>query len=179
MSRKTLITLHLYLAAFFAPILLLMAISGGLYLAGIHGDMQKGDAVFIAGATLNGSGEAKEAEVRALLEQAGLDSHFEYIKERGDMIQTRPTSRDHYQIGIKPDGIEITAISPSLTASLMELHKGHGPRLFRVLLQIMAVGLVVVLISGVILGLQSPLLKTKTAGFTVAGLLAFVIFAML
>ena len=37
MSRKLLINIHLYLAAFFTPVLLIMAISGGLYLMGIKG----------------------------------------------------------------------------------------------------------------------------------------------
>ncbi len=36
MNRKLLITIHMYLSAFFAPAVLLVAISGGLYLQDLH-----------------------------------------------------------------------------------------------------------------------------------------------
>ena len=41
MDRKLLITIHMYLAAFFTPAVLLVAISGGLYLAGFKGDVEQ------------------------------------------------------------------------------------------------------------------------------------------
>jgi hypothetical protein len=41
MDRKLLITIHMYLAAFFAPAVLLVAISGGLYLAGVKGNVEQ------------------------------------------------------------------------------------------------------------------------------------------
>ena len=39
MNRKLIITIHLALAAFFTPILLIVGISGGLYLIGEKGEM--------------------------------------------------------------------------------------------------------------------------------------------
>lgn len=176
MSRKTLVTIHLYLAAFFAPIMLLMAVSGGLYLLGIKGSVEKGETVFIAGAQINADGDKVE-QVKNILEQAGLDADFEYLKDRGSMMQTRPTSRDYYEIEPTPGGMKITPASPDLVASMMELHKGHGPGLFRILEQITALGLILILISGLIIGLKSPLLKTPTIGLTAAGILVFVILA--
>ena len=46
MDRKLLITLHLYLSAFFAPAVILVAVSGGLYLLGVKGNvaMEIGDS---------------------------------------------------------------------------------------------------------------------------------------
>lgn len=176
MSRKTMMTIHLYLAAFFAPILLIMAISGGLYLLDIKGSMDKGDTIILEGATITASGD-KVAQVKTLLESAGLDSDFEYLKERGAMMQTRPTSRDYYEIKAKGNRVEITPVSPDLVAAMMELHKGHGPGLFRLLEQIMALGLILTLLTGLIVGLQSPLFKIRTVGFTAAGIFVFVIFA--
>lgn len=176
MSRKTMMTIHLYLAAFFAPILLLMATSGGLYLLDVKGSMEKGDTLVIEGATIADSGD-KVAQVKQLLESAGLDSDFEYLKDRGPMMQTRPTSRDHYEIKAMANRVEITPVSPDLVAAMMELHKGHGPGLFRLLEQLMALGLILTLLSGLIVGLQSPLLKTRTVGFTAAGIFVFVIFS--
>ena len=40
MDRKLIITVHMYLSAFFAPAVLLVAVSGGLYLAGIKGEVE-------------------------------------------------------------------------------------------------------------------------------------------
>ncbi|MEK9712897.1 MAG: hypothetical protein VW258_10060, partial [Thalassolituus sp.] len=74
-------------------------------------------------------------------------------------------------------GVEITPVSPSLVAALMELHKGHGPGLFRILEQITALGLILVLISGLIIGLKSPMLKKPTVALSAGGILVFVIFA--
>lgn len=176
MSRKTMMTIHLYLAAFFAPILLLMATSGGLYLLDVKGSMVKGDTFVIEGATIDNSSN-KTAQVKKLLEQAGLDSDFEYLKDRGAVMQTRPTSRDHYEIKTTANRVEITPVSPDLVAAMMELHKGHGPGLFRILEQVMALGLILTLLSGLIVGLQSPLFKSRTVGLSAAGIFVFVIFA--
>ena len=39
--RATIIKLHLFVAAFFAPILLMVAVSGGLYLIGSKGTTER------------------------------------------------------------------------------------------------------------------------------------------
>ena len=39
MSRTLLVTIHMTLAAFFAPFVFLVAISGGLYLIGVKGEL--------------------------------------------------------------------------------------------------------------------------------------------
>ena len=41
LTRKQLLTLHMYVAAFFAPAVFLVAISGGLYLAGVKGSVEQ------------------------------------------------------------------------------------------------------------------------------------------
>jgi hypothetical protein len=153
-----------------------MAVSGGLYLLDIKGSMEKGETIVLEGVTIDDTGD-KSAQVKKLLEQANLSNDFEYLKDRGAVMQTRPTSRDHYEIKTTGNRVEITPVSPDLVAAMMELHKGHGPGLFRLLEQIMALGLILTLLTGLIVGLQSPLLKTRTVGFTAAGIFVFVIFA--
>ena len=39
--RALWVKIHLYIAAFFSPMLLMMAVSGGLYLLGIKGTVEK------------------------------------------------------------------------------------------------------------------------------------------
>ena len=149
-----------------------MAVSGGLYLSGIKGSFEKGETIFVPAVQIDAD-QAKESQVKEILQQAGLDADFEYVKDRGRLMQTRPTSRDYFELEPTADGM----VSPDLVASLMELHKGHGPGLFRILEQITALGLILILISGLIIGLKSPLLKKPTIGLTAAGILVFVILA--
>jgi len=180
MSRKTIMTLHLYLAAFFAPIMLIVAVSGGLYLLGIKGEMVKGEAILLPGVVFDAEDtDEKAVQVRLALADAGLDSDFEYLRERGAMMMTRPTSRDFYEIMPVEGGVQVTPVSPDFVAAMMELHMGHGPGLFRILEQLMAAGLILTLLTGVVVGLQSPLLKTRTVAISAAGILVFVIFAAL
>lgn len=178
MSRKLMMTIHLYLAAFFAPILLLMAVSGGLYLVGVKGSMDKGDPVFVNGATIDAEGDTK-AQIKTLLDEAGFSSRFESVKDRGDKFQTRPSSRDHFEITPNEAGVSITPVSPSLVAAMMELHMGHGPKLYRSVEIVMALGLVLILLSGLIIGIKSPLLKTPTVAVSAAGIIIFIVLAAL
>ena len=57
-----------------------------------------------------------------------------------------------------------------LVKQLVELHKGHGPGLFKTLQKIMAVGLVIILLSGFWLGVSSEALRAPTLITTIAGL---------
>ncbi|APR68915.1 PepSY-associated TM helix domain-containing protein [Thalassolituus oleivorans] len=179
MSRKLLVSLHLYLAAFFAPVIIIMAISGGLYLFDVKGEMTAGESVVVPNVQLTQDSAALDDQVRGLLAQAGIDADFEYVKGRGNEAQTRPTSRDYYQLKNLADGVEITAMSPSLQAGLMELHKGHGPSLYKWLEKAFAVALIFIMLTGLYLGLQSPMLKQKTMLLCSSGLLVFVLIALL
>jgi len=61
----------------------------------------------------------------------------------------------------------------------MELHKGHGPSLYKWLEKAFAAALILIMLSGLYLGLQSPMLKQKTMVLSGAGLLVFVVLALL
>ena len=100
-------TLHLYLAALFTPVMLILAASGGLYLFGYKGEMEKGTPVFVDKVSLFDETGNTHDRVKNLLVEAGLDDDFKYIKQRGKKIQTRPTSRDHYEITEHKGGVKI------------------------------------------------------------------------
>ncbi|MFT7125066.1 MAG: putative iron-regulated membrane protein, partial [Candidatus Azotimanducaceae bacterium] len=70
--RRLLINVHLYLAAFLAPMLLLVAVSGGLYLLNIKGEVTREAVVMPAGSNLDTEAPTLEADVRALLAEAGI-----------------------------------------------------------------------------------------------------------
>ena len=173
--RLTWIRIHLYIAAFFTPMLLTMAISGGLYLLDIKGNVEKTDIDLTESRSIDTATGSLEAQVRDLLVANGIDHEFEYIRVSGNNLVTRPTSTTWYQVQLAGPEIRLSRHEPDLIARLVELHKGHGPGLFKNLQKVMALGLLVVLLSGLWLGLTSPALRLPTAGILGAGLLVFLV----
>lgn len=176
MSRKLLVSIHLYLAAFFAPFIIVMALTGGLYLLGIKGEIVKSPVAMLDGVHLNGKSANLKEDVSRLLQQAGVSSFgFDYVKVKGDHLYTRPTSSTHYLLEPGDAGVKVTQIDPSLIAGLIELHKGHGPAAFRIVEQLLAAGLILIMLSGLYLGLMAPKLKGPTIVLSSSGLLVFLL----
>ncbi|MCX2981598.1 hypothetical protein EYC98_12065 [Halieaceae bacterium IMCC14734] len=178
MDRKLLITLHLYLSAFFAPAVILVALSGGLYLLGIKGTVAvepvySGPAVAFA---IDANSPTLKQDVKVLLSTAGVnDFEFDYVKVKGNTLYTRPTSAEHYQFKLSADAVEVIHAIPSLQNRMIELHKGHGPTAFKTFQKAFAVGLLLVILSGLWLGISAARLRPKTLLSTGAGTLLFVL----
>ncbi len=174
MNRKLLITLHLYLAAFLAPAILLVAISGGLYLAGVKGHVEQTGIYRSADSTLDPEASTLNEDVTALLAEAGVqDYSFEYVKVSGNMLTTRPTSRNHYIVKIGAGEAEVIAARPNLQSRMIELHKGHGPTLFKTYQKGFAIGLALILLSGLWLGVSAARLRRPTLLTAAAGTIVF------
>jgi len=174
MDRKLLISIHMYLSAFFAPAVLLVAISGGLYLIGIKGEVQETSIYKSSEIAIDASSPSLKDDVTALLAEAGVASFdFEYVKVKGSTLYTRPTSTEHYILNLGADGVEVVQGVPSLQKRMIELHMGHGPTAFKTFQKFFAVGLVFVMISGMWLGLSAKHLRRSTALTVGAGAVLF------
>ena len=179
MDRKLLITIHMYLAAFFAPAVLLVAISGGLYLAGVKGTVEQEAIYSSSDVTIDRKSASLNADVAALLADAGVESYsYEYVRVSGANLYTRPTSSDHYIIKLNESAVEVIHARPSLQSRMIELHKGHGPSAFKTFQKAFAVGLLFIMLSGLWLGISAARLRrstllTATAGAVVFALLLF------
>lgn len=174
MDRKLLVTIHMYLSAFFSPAVLLVAISGGLYLLGIKGEVE--EEVIYRGndVTIDSSSDSLKADVDALLYNAGVSSYsFDYVKVKGETLYTRPTSSEHYIIKLYPDDLEVIHARPSLQSRLIELHKGHGPTAFKTFQKTFAIGLILIILSGLWLGISAARLRKSTTLALIAGALIF------
>lgn len=176
MNRKTLITIHHYLAAFFAPMVFLAAISGGLYLLDVKGGVSSESILGPVATTLDPNSTNLKDEVDAVLAQAGIEFDYEYVKVSGNTLYTRPTSKQHYALTLTDGQVTVVRQSPTIQKRMIELHKGHGPQWFKSFQKLFALGLFLIIFSGLALGFTSPLMKRKTLATSLTG---FVVFAAL
>jgi len=175
MTRSLWINIHLYIAALFAPVFVLVGISGGLYLIGIKGSVSQTPVSLAANVVLDAKSATLADDVRQVLAAADIDHSFEYIKVSGNRLYTRPTSKVHYEFSLNDGGVTATRNQPDLQKRMIELHKGHGPTAFKTLQKFVAVGLVITVLSGLWLGLSAPALRAKSLGLSGAGLLLFIL----
>ena len=179
MARALLIKLHLYCSAFFAAAIVLVAVSGGLYLIGIKGTIEQTPV----GTLATGQQlllDPSEAKVQAVLASLGVsDFEFEYVKQKGSQLITRPTTRAYYTLDISGDEAVVQYNEPSLQKRMIELHMGHGPTAYKTYQQVFAAGMVFIILSGLWLGLSSARLRLSTAVISGSGVLLFLWLAFL
>ena len=173
--RKYLILAHLWLAGLMAPAFALHAISGGLYLMDIKGKAATERVALPAGATLDFQSETLEADVREFLKTANLNHDFEYVRNRGTIIQLRPTSKTYLEFKQTPQGLSATRVKPDTIRSMMELHKGHGPQLFKSYQKLVAALLLLVVLGGILVGLMAKAYRRQTVIAVIIGGVVFVL----
>lgn len=178
MSRKLLVNIHLYLATFLAPIILMMAISGGLYLFEYKGNVEK-EVIYSGPATFQLDSKDLEAEVTKFLQANNQNSDFEYLRKAGSGFVTRPTSRDYYSFKFNADQLQVVLEKPDAIKTIVELHKGHGPSWFKTFQKLTAFGLTFILLSGLWIALKTPPMRKLAISLTSAGLLVWLALAFI
>ncbi len=165
MNRQLLVKIHLYFSAFFAPFLLLMAVTGTFYLLGYKGSVEKEKitSVLVTHAKLN------EDSIRSYLKEIDPEYTFEYLKTSSGLIMTRPTTRMNYEFKQSGDQYTIYRVKPNFLKSIIEVHKGHGPKILKGLQTILGVSLMIILVSGMLIAFatkrdQKPTLILMSAG---------------
>ena len=171
--RKYLILAHLWFAGIMAPAFVLHALSGGLYLLDIKGEAATERVALPSGASLNFESPTLEADVRALLKDANLDHEFEYIRNRGTRIELRPTSKTYLEFTNSSQGLSATRVKPDTVRSMMELHKGHGPQLFKTYQKFVALLLIGVVLGGILVGLLAKAYRRQTIIAVIVGGIIF------
>ena len=178
MARALLIKLHLYCSAFFAAAIVLVAVSGGLYLIGIKGTIEQTPV----GTLATGQQlllDPSEAKVQAALVTLGVsDFEFEYVKQKGSQLITRPTTRPFYTLDISGEDAVVRYNEPSLQKRMIELHMGHGPTAYKAYQQVFAAGMLFIILTGLWLGLSSARLRFSTAVISGAGVILFLWLAL-
>ena len=173
MTRTLLIKLHLYLSAFFSAAIILVAVSGGLYLIGIKGSVEQAPVNILDGGRTLMADPSHNAVSQALYRAGVSGFEFEYVKQKGAQLITRPTTRPFYTLDIQEDEITVQYNEPSLQKRMIELHMGHGPTAYKRYQQVFAAGMLFIMLSGLWLGLSSARLRLSTALISGSGLITF------
>lgn len=166
--RKTMIYLHLGLASLFMPMLLLMPFTGAMYLWGFQGDQKKSAAFEISEVVPTETSE-QEKFFRDQFKNKGIEFNFEYIKANKNEFIFRPQSRNHYVANKADDGKWIVSkMEPNLLRRMIELHKGHGPKIMRIFESIFGISLILTTLSGLWLAWNvKPYRKITVVSFVV------------
>lgn len=177
--RRILIWVHLYIAAFMAPAFALVAISGFNYLIDQRGDATRTEISLPADATLNPDSETLAADVQALLASAGEDAKISGVQtRRGGDLATQPVTRTHYTLRITPEGVTANKVKPNLQQSMLEIHKGHGPAILNFYHKLVAIGMLIVVFGGVLVGVFAKAYRKPTLITTAVGTVLYIAAAM-
>lgn len=179
MKRHHIITIHLVLSTFLLPFLLMMPLTGTLYLLGEKGDQTTSEKMFSISGPIPEGEQEREKFFRDAFKEKSIDFRFEYIKDAGSTLIFRPASRDHYIAKLNEEGADLHEAQPNFLKKMIELHKGHGPRLFRSFEMIFGVGLILIALSGVWLAVLVPMYRKKLVLSFLAGALFFALPLML
>lgn len=169
MKRSLLLNIHLVLSALFIPFLLIIPLSGSLYLLGVKGEVNKTEVMRVE-AQVPAELKDKEAFFKTFFAEQKIDFDFEYIRETPAELIFRPTTRDYYTATVKDGSITLFAVKPSMLAKLMELHKGHGPQKMKKLEAAFGISLILILLTGLWLALTVPKYRKLTVISTMVGL---------
>ncbi len=172
MKRITFIKIHLYLSGVAIVFMGLMATSGALHLLAGDEDVETQSMK-----TITLDSELDKEQLTSLFEKElkGIDENysFDYIKGSHKSLTARPTSRTYYTIKVQENQALIEKHIPSIRLSLMELHKGHGPRTSRPILGILGLIVIGAVLSGLWLGWSSPQFRKITIATGVSGALIY------
>jgi hypothetical protein len=160
-TRQFMIQIHLVIASVFLPLLLMMPLTGALYLWGFKGEQTKEEAFRI---TDRPPVEklAQEEFFRAKFKEQNIDYDFEYVRAAAKEYIFRPATQIHYIANVDGDELIFSRINPNLLKRMMELHKGHGPILMRWFESLFGVALIMVTLSGLWLAFTVPKYRRLT-----------------
>lgn len=177
--RKLLVKLHLVFAAFLAPLFIVVGITGGNYLLDNKGEFSKSSIELAADSTLDFESSTIEDDIKKLLVDNNISHKYEYARVRTNSIQLRPTSKKYIEFRKTATGVEAYWVKPNLQGSFMELHKGHGPTLFKTYQKIAAFSLVGIVLGGFLVGILSPIYRRMTLATAAIGTVGFIALAFL
>lgn len=182
--HKQLIIIHTVLAAFFLPMGIMYAITGGLYGLGITGGYHTTQTTIQLQAPLNGELSTMVALAEAELARAGVAPH-----SGGASIKTGGTSYFLEWTGTQRD-VQLHPTNDPLIATFklretgthryfVQLHKAKGGTLFKWFAAVWMVGLVALFLTGGVMAFMAKPYRRLAAITAVTGVVVFACMAFL
>lgn len=185
MNRTFLTKLHLVLAAFMFPAIVMFLVTGALYTWGEKGDWSESSYEVALSEPFAGQsqGDLTSIAVQVLLENdIAIPSGKENLSGEG-AEQSLGWTGARSEVSVKgtddPLVAEVAVKEASFHRWLVQLHKAKGSTAFKAYATMLAAVLFLLVASGLILGLQVKALRRLTLVSSVAGFGAFVIFVLL
>ena len=183
MQRK-LITIHLFLAAFFFPIALMFASTGGLYTLSIKGAYEESSRSIALQQPLEADHAALVGLAQRELDALGLaaPTGAAGIKKAGTSFEMEWTGVER-DVVLKPTAdpqvAKLVVKETTPWRHFVQLHKAKGSAIARGISVVWAVGLVLILLSGLLMALRVPGYRRQAMVAGSAGVVTFIAYAML
>lgn len=182
--RRILITLHLSLAAFFFPVALMFAFTGGLYTLAIKGGYREVSQPVVVTEALKPELAALVSLVERELKVAGVavPSGGASVKKAGTSFELEWTGVDR-DVVLRPTDdplrAELIIKNTGPWRHFVQLHKAKGSAVARGISVAWAVGLVVILGSGLAMAWSAPQYRRVAIRASGAGLATFLAYLLL
>ncbi len=181
--QRTLLTVHLLLAAFFLPVALMFATTGALYTVSIKGSYEETSTTLALQQPLAAELSALiDVAESALIERGvAVPSGAASIKKAGTSFELEWTGAER-DVLLKPtaDPLQATLVIKETTPwrHLVQLHKAKGNELAKAISVIWAIGLVLILLSGLIMAWKVPAYRRQAIAAMLAGTATFVVYVI-
>lgn len=181
--QRTLTSIHLLLAAFFLPIALMFATTGALYTVSIKGSYSETSRPLTLTQPLTAELSVLTGLVERALDAEGIPAPTgaASIKKAGTSFELEWTGAQR-DIVLKPtrDPLVATLVIKETTPwrHLVQLHKAKGSEVAKGISVLWAVGLVVILVSGLLMAWNVPAYRRKAIAAGVAGIATFVLYVV-
>lgn len=185
MNRLFLTKLHLILAAFMFPAVLMFLATGALYTWGSKGEWFENsyEVTLAEPYATQSQGDLTSVAVQVLLgKNVPIPSGAESLSGEGaeqELSWTGARSEVSVTATDNPMVAKVTVKEASFHRWLVQLHKAKGSTFFKAYATFLAFTLFVLVASGMVMGLQSPPLRRLTIGSSAAGAVGFVAFVLL
>lgn len=182
MQRK-LITLHLWLAAFFLPIAVMFATTGGLYTVSIKGSYVETSRTLELEQPLAAELSLLTGIVERALDAEGVahPSGAASVKKAGTSFELEWTGADR-DVVLKPtaEPLRATLVIKDTTPwrHLVQLHKAKGSEVAKAISVLWAVGLVLILLSGLLMAWNVPAYRRQALAAGGFGLATFLLYVL-
>lgn len=184
MFRKFFMTIHTLIATFILPSVLLFIITGSFYTWGEKGDYEITKYSFQGDLQLEWSEEGIVQMARTFLQEKQLDEpsgelSVRFNQDSGRLSWSGSAADVSLTVNKNDRNAELEYRKATLFKRFVQLHKAKGGNAFKVYATVMAIGLLLLSISGYVLALQLKAYRRMTLITSVVGILFFIVLVLI